>query len=315
MIKNLRVWEALGLSRNKLIWVETGSGLREVLGVLHANGILSLPVLKKQGGASSSSSSSSSHRVVGLVDLLDLVSFTARSFVRGQEAGVMDDNPQISPELFRQFEFEGKTVDHLLAHSHRSRDFKLLDKRVTLGELANALGCGDHHRVLIKAEEEEEPKLISQSDVVRYLGQHKDQLPFHLLNSPVGQLNLLHESVVHVRDDTTAIQAYFRLLRHGVSAIAILDNRQRLVGTLSASDLRGINDETLNTLTLPVREFLDKVQRKAPASPVRCSPDEKLDTVIDRLIQSRVHRLWITDENQKPVGVVALTDVIRTLLA
>jgi 5'-AMP-activated protein kinase regulatory gamma subunit len=87
------------------------------------------------------------------------------------------------------------------------------------------------------------------------------------------------------------------------------------VGTLSASDLRGINDETLNTLTLPVREFLDKVQRKAPASPVRCSPDEKLDTVIDRLIQSRVHRLWITDENQKPVGVVALTDVIRTLLA
>jgi len=41
----------------------------------------------------------------------------------------------------------------------------------------------------------------------------------------------------------------------------------------------------------------------------------QLDTVIDRLIQSRVHRLWITDENQKPVGVVALTDVIRTLLA
>ena len=36
---------------------------------------------------------------------------------------------------------------------------------------------------------------------------------------------------------------------------------------------------------------------------------------INKLVEAKVHRLWVTDENEKPVGVLALTDVIRTVLA
>lgn len=110
----------------------------------------------------------------------------------------------------------------------------------------------------------------------------------------------------------------------------MLDENQKLVGTLSASDLRGyapfflgpfssvlilffsgLTDETLSTLLQPVNQFISNAGQKGP---IRCFPDDKLDMAINKLVESKVHRLWVTDENDKPVGVLSLTDVIRTVL-
>jgi hypothetical protein len=54
-----------------------------------------------------------------LVDVLDLVKFTALQFFTSQETSVMDDNLQVAPELFRQFEFEDRTAGDLLKQSPR----------------------------------------------------------------------------------------------------------------------------------------------------------------------------------------------------
>lgn len=54
-----------------------------------------------------------------MVDVLDLVRFTALQFFSSQETSVMDDNLQAAPELFRQFEFEDRTAGDLLKQSPR----------------------------------------------------------------------------------------------------------------------------------------------------------------------------------------------------
>jgi CBS domain-containing protein len=300
-MKNVKVAEALGaLASRKLISVETRTPLKDVLRTLHSNRILSVPVMENEKGC------------VGSIDVLDLVKFTAVQYFSSQEASVMDDNPQIAPEVFRQFEFEDKTAGDLVRQSERSRNFKVMDKEATLGDVAKVLGYEDH-RVLIG--KDRNAKLVSQSDIVRYLSERKDQIDPKVLATPVGQLNIIHDRVIHVSDHATAIKAYCRLVRHQVSALAVVDDWQRLVGTISASDLTGLNEDNVGLLNQPVKQFLQHADRKAPAKLVKCSPSDKLDMAINKLVENKVHRLWVADENEKPVGVLALTDVIRAVLA
>jgi hypothetical protein len=103
---------------------------------------------------------------------------------------------------------------------------------------------------------------------------------------------------------------------------------------------KGCAEENLHSLTMPVREFLASHPRQRPAGGeiLRCAPTDlvrmnhryhsvalsshliclvrapQLGSAIDKLVEAQVHRLWITDEGEKPVSVLSLTDVIRAVL-
>eukprot|EP00456_Euglypha_rotunda_P003329 TRINITY_DN10582_c0_g1_i3.p1 TRINITY_DN10582_c0_g1~~TRINITY_DN10582_c0_g1_i3.p1 ORF type:complete len:138 (-),score=14.62 TRINITY_DN10582_c0_g1_i3:19-432(-) len=101
------------------------------------------------------------------------------------------------------------------------------------------------------------------------------------------------------------------------SALPVTDSTSgALVDTLSASDFRGVRQDSLRLLLLTVPEFL-KLSRAKPRQAllshknVVCSPDEKFSTVMERIVTSGVHRLWIVGSNEAPLGVISLTDVIR----
>lgn len=295
-LKHVKVADALGaLAHRQLISVEVNTSLRDVLRTLNTNRILSVPVMDGNKGC------------VGLIDTLELVKFTAYNYLTSQDASVMDDNLQAAPEMFTQFEFEDKTANDVLKLSERSRAVKIVDKDATLHDVAEILGYEDHRVMLGR---DKNAKLISQSDIVRYLSERKDQLDRNILNTPVGQLNI-PKKIVHVSYRCPTIKAYNHLIRQKVSALAVLDENQKLVGNLSASDLRGLTDETLNTLRQPVNQFVHNTGQKTL---VCCSPEEKLDMAINKLVENKVHRLWVTDEQNKPVGILSLTDVIRAVI-
>jgi CBS domain-containing protein len=278
-----------------MISVEVNTSLRDVLRTMNSNRIQSVPVMDGTKGC------------VGMIDTLELVKFTAYSYLTSQDASVMDDNLQASPEMFTQFEFEDKTANDVLKLSERSREVRVVDKDATLRDVAEILSYEDH-RILVGRDKD--AKLISQTDIVSYLSDRKDQLDKNVLNTPVGQLNI-PKKIIHVSYRTPTIKAYNHLIRHKISALAVLDENQKLVGNLSASDLRGLTDETLNTLRQPVNQFIHNTGQK---NLVCCSPEEKLDMAMNKLVENKVHRLWVTDEQNKPVGVLSLTDVIRAII-
>lgn len=50
--------------------------------------------------------------------------------------------------------------------------------------------------------------------------------------------------------------------------------------------------------------------------PVFCgNADMKLKFVLEKILVTRTHRLWIVDETDKLQGVVSLTDVIRVFVS
>jgi len=116
--------------------------------------------------------------------------------------------------------------------------------------------------------------------------------------------------VVAISDRHSAVEGFRRIYRQGVSAIAIVDQDDKLVGTLSASDVRGLTADNINTVLDPVMEFLAK-KHKQPRPLVTVTADGRLKDVMDKITLGKVHRAWVVDSNMYPIGVVTATDIIR----
>ncbi|CAI6003998.1 unnamed protein product [Closterium sp. NIES-65] len=88
----------------------------------------------------------------------------------------------------------------------------------------------------------------------------------------------------------------------------------RLLGTLSVSDLRGMDAETLAQLTsMKVRDFLAHMASLSPEGrrpSITCRMAAPLAEVMALAATNRVHRVWVTGEDDELLGVVSLTDVI-----
>lgn len=105
----------------------------------------------------------------------------------------------------------------------------------------------------------------------------------------------------------------------------VLQGRGRkLVGTFSATDLRGCHLATLQSwLSLSALEFTETVSMSPlytesnATTPSRvlvsCQAEASLADVIDKVVSKHVHRVWVVDSQDLLVGLVSLTDIVRVL--
>lgn len=194
--------------------------------------------------------------------------------------------------------------------------------------------------------------VVSQLDVVRFVSAHASDALGDLRFKSVAALLRTQRDVVTVDENTPTVEAFRTMLDRAVSGVGVTAKPPRvgsppvLVGSLSASDVRGLLPEHLTALGLPVREFLELLHGERYASAqgqVRRSswsgrpaffPDNRargppglslhlplvtytsatrLDELIVALVQNKVHRAWLIDENGSVSGVCTLTDVLRLL--
>ncbi|KAK9865169.1 hypothetical protein WJX84_010351 [Apatococcus fuscideae] len=187
--------------------------------------------------------------------------------------------------------------------------------------------------------------IISQSDIIRFLHQHGQQLG-RLGSMTVEALGLATKQVVCVPSDMPTINAFAAMCASHVSCAGVVQLRGHgaLVGNLSVSDLRGILPEHFSVLGQPVMTFLEirragkcwatptprnpriqhttngcngwGIKSAEGTQPVRvaaCSPDATLLEVIEILVTTRYHRIYVTSEDRRPCGIITLTDILRLI--
>jgi len=185
----------------------------------------------------------------------------------------------------------------------------------TLRQVLEILSHGSH-RVMVGDGTPERTKVLSQVDVVLFLLDKYDSLPT-ACKQAIPQLGLIHDNrmvnkVVAMSHRNSAVEGFRKIFRQGVSGLAILDDDDKLVGTLSASDVRGIKIDQLDSVLEPVLTYLTKKYGQTRA-PVTVAPNESLRQVMEKIILGKVHRVWVVDPNYRPVGCVTCTDVIRVV--
>jgi len=180
----------------------------------------------------------------------------------------------------------------------------------SLKEPLEFLGKGIY-RILVTAQDVLHTKIITQTDLVRFLHKNWDKFPdwknCSLKDNASFNVSFL-KRVFTVNSIDTAIQGFQLMRLKQVNALAVVNESGTLVTTLSDADLRGFTREKLETLLFPITQFLTRTHGSV-LKPVVCHPTDSLKTVLDLLISEKVHRIWIVDDHHKPIGVVSLTDI------
>jgi CBS domain-containing protein len=114
-------------------------------------------------------------------------------------------------------------------------------------------------------------------------------------------------------DSTHAVTALKKMYLHHINGIAIVNDHNKLVASLSTSDLKGLSHHHLNHLHQPVLMFLTAVHKRVP-EPLVCQRTTTFRQIVERLLEFGVHRVWVVDEQSVPVGVITQSDLIALLV-
>jgi len=279
--------QALIPGNGKVVSVEKDASVGRALKVLADNRILSVPV----------ADATVETGYAGFVDVLDIVGWLVTT---------CKDMNNIQPQKFIKSPvselFDKSCKDHFVSIQDNEKMIDLLER------FASGI-----HRVAIQ-----NPKIIaiiSQMDVIPFFLTHESKL-YSIGNKTVKQLGLVKAWVLFVNEKERALKAYKKMVEHKVSAVAVTDSNDHLLDNLSASDLRGISsdkEEFSHLIQLPVLDFLAKRRGTKEHTLGSCSETETFLEALKKLKEHRYHRLWVVDRNNKPCGVISLTDVCAAI--
>lgn len=114
--------------------------------------------------------------------------------------------------------------------------------------------------------------------------------------------------------DTPVIDVIQLLSQGDVSSIPIVDENDKLINVYEAVDVLGlIKGGIYNDLSLSVGEAL--MRRSDDFEGVyTCTTNDRLSTILDNIRKSRLHRLFVVDENGTLCGIVTLSDILKYIL-
>jgi CBS-domain-containing membrane protein len=247
---------------------------------------------------------------LGFVDVLDILSFIVSFFKLGE---VID-----SATLFaRSQELFAHSITDVIGMSHRLTAVDI-HKTTPLWD-AIAIFQKGAHRLPITNEDGVIINLISQTDVLRFLMTQRDYYD-SLFESTLEDLKLGRHHAVSIHQDQTTLAALQKMQQGNMSALAIVNSQNELVGNLSASDLKGaviINDdpgsEPLGCLLLPILAFLHQ-SGKRHIEPYSCTHQTTLGSIIEQMLNLGYHRVWVVDQARHVKSVITMTDVMRAVI-
>ncbi|KAI5284503.1 AMP-activated serine/threonine-protein kinase regulatory subunit, partial [Ascosphaera aggregata] len=135
------------------------------------------------------------------------------------------------------------------------------------------------------------------------------------LRRPLKEIGLgTYENIVTASMDTPVIDIIHKLVERSISSVPILNSQGVVYNVFEAVDVIAlIKGGVYDDLSLNVGEALKKRSPDFPGI-YTCTVEDGLDTILDTLRRSRVHRLIVVDDNFKLRGILTLSDILRYIL-
>ena len=126
------------------------------------------------------------------------------------------------------------------------------------------------------------------------------------------------EAPVGVREHDSALEAFDRMVEHGVRHLPVVAARGRVIGILSIDDLRGAFP-----FDASLRDPLGAIERRTARdyrvcdvmtwAPRTIQPGAPLEHAARTLAEHRIGCLPVVDEEHRLVGILSETDALRAL--
>lgn len=104
------------------------------------------------------------------------------------------------------------------------------------------------------------------------------------------------------------------MVKHNISCVPIVDKHRRLLNVFEAVDIIPcIKGGAYEELSSSIGDALCMRPDDSPGI-YTCSADDRLDSIFDTIRKSRVHRLIVVDDENRLVGIISLSDILKYVL-
>eukprot|EP01080_Neovahlkampfia_damariscottae_P007222 gene7222-11537_t len=145
------------------------------------------------------------------------------------------------------------------------------------------------HRVPVITEEGKLISILTQAAVVNTLAKHPNAL---------GELG---------KQDV-------QTLKIEISGVGVVDQSGKLMGNISARDLKYIKpNQIFSNMLKSCGQFISDIKQsiiEENAPVIAVNPDTKFSFVLGRMAVNRIHRLYVCDKDQKPTAIISLRDLL-----
>jgi len=265
-------------------------------GLLERN-FLSVPVMQKTNRT----------KYFGFLDLQDIVSKVVSMFGEIRLKNVDDFWVLVKEEVA----FQDLTVQDIIKPSRRKERWVTVKKGYSLLLAAEILARERGvRRIPVLMEDMKLYSLVTQSQVVRFLHQHAGIIG-PKKDKPVFLCPHFFHKVLSVSDSSTTIEAFDLMHQENVGGVAVVNSQGELVGSVTPRELKVICTSTgmFWKLFLSLRKNLT---REMSASSV--SKDKRLVEVLEMMAVNSLHRIFIVDEGNHPIGLISLKDLLLEIL-
>jgi CBS domain-containing protein len=299
--------ESLLEPKFQLISAKTSDSVLDVLKLLREKKITSVPVWDQDA-----------KKWVGMVDMFDIM--TVMVFMSDIK-GILDavNHKEVDWYQFVANELKVVTEESIasICDASERNPWCEVSRLKPLNSLMDMFSKNVNiHRVPIVDDGGEVIGLISQSKVINFLYKNVEHFP----DSAAVQVKDRFKpgKVVSIGIEKTAIDGYNLMATERVSGLAVVDGEGKLVACLSASDLKGSMDMNLfHDLYLPIGMYLDKgtpeFDRRQSHLPVTCTLSSSIYEVLHKLATNHIHRIFLVDADNRPIGVISLCDIISMM--
>jgi CBS domain-containing protein len=243
------------------------------------------------------------HQVLGVVSVMDLLIFIAW--------GPYFESGDLEKSDVTQAKNLNRPISQVLGLTQESRGVYVVEPEMSLSSIIQPLSSG-YHRLLVPQKDDEGKRayrVLSQSDVISYIYKHRQEVK-DVVKQKLSDLGFKPKEIASITADTPAVEGFRNMTSDKVPALAVVDKQGKLIGNLSASDLRGMSTKRLKDAVKPVTEFLETIHGSV-REPITISFDSTLENAMDLITNEGVHRLWVVDEQDKPIGCVSLSNIIN----
>jgi len=283
--------------------------IRRTLDTLNVHDLIALPVTHYETG-----------KFLGFVDVLDIMAFLLSTWrIRG--ASIWDPSHFPAAKFFETpiaqvINFSGQDGTYVIRESASIGELihlfciPVLHRRLHRVAVISSGGQGKGKTRKAQKSEEKIINVLTQSDLVALLFRQRHLLSSELLKGTVKSLHL-SRPCISVRLDSPFVDALDTLVRNHISGLALTDHEFHFSGSFSASDLRGAKLDTFTFFDHSVTAFLAKgtsSRGKGPA--IRCGVSSTLEEVLRFVVTERIHRIFVSDEFDHPIGVISLGDIL-----
>nr|AWW05934.1 AMP-activated protein kinase gamma [Macrobrachium nipponense] len=158
--------------------------------------------------------------------------------------------------------------------------------------------------------------IVTHKRILKFLYLYINELPKpSMLQQPLRDLGIgTYDKIETASQDTLIIEALNKFVEHRISALPIVDAQGKLVDIYAKFDVINLAAEgTYNNLDITLRkaneyrnEWFEQVHK--------CTLDETLGTIMERIVRAEVHRLVVVDSDDKVIGVISLSDILKYLV-